>query len=106
MSAGVKLTVENHLDWFNHELNHCIRFEKVNETVARTLDRKLHVVDGSGCWSYLGAIPQRVLKFGIKKSFITANALKPESVVIKTLFFLSKAKVWLDRTNTPTDRYL
>ena len=31
MSAGVKLTVENHLDWFNHELNHCIRFEKVNE---------------------------------------------------------------------------
>ena len=68
MSAGVKLTVENHLDWFNHELNHCIRFEKVNETVARTLDRKLHVVDGSGCWSYLGAIPQRVLKFGIKKT--------------------------------------
>lgn len=57
MSADVKITIENHLDWFNYELNHCIRFEKVNETIARTLDRKLHIVDGSGCWSYLGAIP-------------------------------------------------
>ena len=57
MSGKTEKSVDDHLTWFNLEFNSCIRFEKVNETVARTIDRKLQIVDGSGCWSYLGAIP-------------------------------------------------
>ena len=57
----------------NDEFNNCLRFEWINETIARTIDRKLQIVDGSGCWSYLGAIPADMT--GQKRGIIFCNLL-------------------------------
>ena len=55
ISSADKNTVLGHFDWLNKELNNCVRIEPVSQLVAQRVDHKLHITDGGGCWSFLGA---------------------------------------------------
>jgi len=46
-------TINSHIKWFNKELNQCLRLEEVNSYDMR-YDSKIRIIDGNGCWSYIG----------------------------------------------------
>jgi hypothetical protein len=46
-------TINSHINWFNKELNQCIKLEEVNNFDFR-YDSKIRIIDGNGCWSYIG----------------------------------------------------
>lgn len=49
-------TINSHIKWFNKELNQCLRLEEVNSFDMR-YDSKIRIIDGNGCWSYIGKSP-------------------------------------------------
>ena len=46
-------TINSHINWFNKELNSCLRLEEVTNYDLR-YDSKIRIIDGNGCWSYIG----------------------------------------------------
>ena len=46
-------TIKTHIEWFNTELNQCIKLEEVSNFDFR-YNAKIRVIDGNGCWSYIG----------------------------------------------------
>ena len=44
---------QQHSEIYSKELNQCIKLEEVNNFDFR-YDSKIRIIDGNGCWSYIG----------------------------------------------------
>ena len=47
------LSKHHHFENYSKELNQCIKLEEVNNYDFR-YDSKIRIIDGNGCWSYIG----------------------------------------------------
>ncbi|CAG5104042.1 Oidioi.mRNA.OKI2018_I69.chr1.g1064.t1.cds [Oikopleura dioica] len=55
ISRANRNTVIGHFAWINKEFNNCIQIDPISRLAAQRLEHKIHIVDGGGCWSFLGA---------------------------------------------------